>query len=160
MRYIGILLIFATALWLDHSYLSFRRRRLAVLEGIVNFLSFLQTELSVSPAPLAQIAKKFTHPALQSCGFLQALSQQGDLVCALDTLRFAFAPGSREWHLLEDFAYAFGKGYRAGEITRTDACVRALTECADTARSTLAKDEKMVHTLCASCSAGIVLLLF
>jgi len=157
LKIIGICILIFTFCLVARELIMLRRRRLLALEELHRFLSFAKVRIECYLCKISEIARDFKSPTLQKSGFLSALS---DGCGAAHAFRTAFSPttlGERGYRVLDELFLSLGEGYLDGELVRIDAAVSELSELVAMERAEASRGARLVRTLCAALSLGVLI---
>lgn len=142
MRFVGAILLAAALSY--HFLSSYAKEEKALCEarGFLLLLRHIRAEIAGLSTPLPQIIAKFDNEALQKCGFLPAAKEK-ELADALEASKAASAlPEKLHRELLAYFS-AFGKSFRAEELSRCDSVTASLEEAVREMEAALPKKRRL-----------------
>lgn len=155
----GMAITVAAGVLIALRFSRFQDRRLSQYTAFLSFLAFLSREIGCFSRPVGEAVRDYSDGTLDEIGFLGALVRTESFSEAMVACRPSLCLSSESESLLVSFAAGFGHGYREEEV-RAIAGVREELERQYAAEERqIPRQKRLVHTLCASLSAGVVILL-
>ena len=154
----GICILLFTSILVSRELVETRRRRLALCEELLRFVSFLRLQIGCYLRPTAEVARQFRSDDLSACGFLS--DENGD-----DLGRSFLSSGAPKivgkecTRIVASLLSSLGSGYLNDEIGLIDAHRAELSTLVDGERDETARQIRLIRTLTASASIGLIILI-
>ena len=158
LKLVGICILLFTSVLISHELVAARRRRLLLCEELLRFVSFLRLQIGCFLRPTAEVAREFRSDSLSACGFLSG-------GCGEDLGRSFSSSGAPEivgkecTRIVESLFASLGSGYLDDEIGLIDAHRAELSALVDAERTEAARQIRLIRTLTASASVGLIILI-
>lgn len=151
------LLIGALSYFLSSSLRGYKRRTLSLCEEIYALLLHIKLEVSCYLRPVGEILKGYSSPMLEEIGFLPVARREGLSRALVECADCRLS--SEEVRLLSSLFSSLGTGYARDEIKLMEGVAQEFSRLLKERRSLIAKDIKLINTLCASAALGTLILL-
>ncbi len=158
MKFVGILLIGAAAVWFSFEQVKRERERLLLLEELYRFIECIRSEITCYLRPISEIPANFSSELLCECGFLCDAVNLG-LNKAYIRLEEKFNLKNEEKKLLGRFFSLVGRGYAADEIKLSESVGEELLRIIGRERADAPKRKKLVVTLSGAAAFALIILL-
>ena len=153
---IGAACIFAVALIWGRDRVKKEEQRIAVLRGLLKFVTFVKDEIANFRTPLDKIFESFSVEALTETRFSEYLVK-GDTDGAVDSLKGKIPDDAlRE---LSVFLAELGGGYCEGQVALCDVFSKRLDTCTTELLSTFNDRTRMYRLLPLLIAASVIILL-
>ena len=159
IRYLGMALLFFSALAASGLYADRRRARLLELEAWLILTVTLREEISTHLRPLREALSELSLPPLMHSGFLEAVREG-------QSVRRAWEMSSAKSTLMGDARRAvdgllatLGRSHRAEELDRLAVHEQRLRSLVETERADGARAVRLCRTLCTSAALALALVL-
>ena len=129
------------------SGVRYERRRLRVVEGWIDTIRYIRTQIDCYLTPLGEILERC--PSTVGTTDLSALLASSRLYLDADTYRF-----------LETFTRELGGSYREEQLKNCDFCLAELYHKRETLSRELPSRQRLALTLCTCLSIGAAILLW
>ncbi len=143
-RLAGAAILMCASLFLSLRLTAAKRKRERELYEICDLIRYVRNNIDSFLTPLGSIFSKFSSPALDSCGFVEALENGGLSSAAVSE---GISLLSNERRLLLAFSEKLGLGYRDEEIRLCDYYYKEFSEIARREREENDKKSKMYKYL-------------
>jgi hypothetical protein len=134
-------------------------RGLSVMEEMHRFLKHMRMQIACFLRPQAELTVGFSSASLDAVGFLPAVRECGSLLRAYRECRGAIAPTGEEDRVLSLLFSAIGGGYLEEELRLIDGYVAEFAALVEARRQEAPKRRRLIKTLCATATAGILILI-
>lgn len=153
----GLVVIFAVLLYGGFS-IGFECRDVCRrLDGLCRLVCFIRSRIECYNQPLYEIYKEFEDDALEDCGFLEKLRNEG-FSSALE--RYKDIETSEELiHHLSEFSSQLGRSLSSEQIKNCDAMIYYLNECLCKERERLPQKIKLIKAVSVAVAAMVVIVL-
>ena len=158
LKYIGLVLITVSAVWVSGEYSMAQKRRLSELLGFVDFTAHMRIGIGCFMYKGSELAQGFECEALERVGFLEALRGGMTLSDAFDSCKKRLSLGLREREALDELFSCVGRGYLSDGVRITDKTLSMLEKIKDRLRIDVPKNIKLFTTLAAALSVGVIIL--
>ena len=158
LKLVGICILLFTSMLVSRELVAARRQRLALCEELLRFVSFLRLQIGCFLRPMAEVAREFRSDSLCACGFLC----EGDFDDLGRSFSSSDAPkivGKECTRIAESLFSSLGSGYLDDEIGLIDAHRAELAALVDAERTEAARQIRLIRTLTASASVGLIILI-
>ena len=158
LKLFGICILLFTSMLISRELADARRRRLALCEELLRFLSFLRLQIGCFLRPISEIACEFRSSTLSACGFLKDGGVE-DLSVAFSSSDAPRIAGKECTRIVESLFTSLGVGYLDNEIGIIDSHRAELTELVEVERTEAARQIRLIRTLTASAAVGLIILI-
>lgn len=159
IKALAAVLVLVVARTLSGEYKKFTESKLRLYDGFVSLLSFIKTELECRSRSVREWAAEFSDEALDGCGFLESLKNDGNLSSAFSAAKKGCsALGEEATKLLCAYFSSFGKSYRAAEEEQTRKTHDELSRILAHERSDSQRSVRAVRVLTYAVAIGVILL--
>lgn len=158
LKLVGICILLFTSILISRELVAARRRRLAVCEELLRFVCFLRLQIGCYLRPVSEIASQFCSDELEACGFLP-LGDGGRLDQAFSSSCVPRIVGARCAQVAHSLFSSLGSGYLEDEIKLIDAHCADLKEIIEGERIEASRQARLIRTLTASLSLGLIILI-
>ncbi len=158
LKLIGICILLFTSILISRELVRQRQRRLAVFEELLRFVGFLRLQIGCFLRPVPEVVANFHSDELCACGFLP-LADGADLESAFSSSDAPRIVGTECARVAESLFSSLGTGYLEDEIKLIDAHRAQLSELVEGERAESARRVRLVRTLTASVSLGLIILI-
>lgn len=158
LKLVGICILLFTSVLISRELVSIRRKRLAVCEELLRFVSFLRLQIGCYLRPASDVAQEFRSSELSACGFLTDGGRE-DLSADFLASGAPQIAGKECARIVESLFSSLGAGYLDDEIGLIDAHRAELAELVETERTEAARQIRLIRTLTASATVGLIILI-
>ena len=158
LKLVGICILLFTSILISRELVAQRRRRLALCEELLRFVCFLRLQIGCFLRPVPEVVADFHSDELTACGFLP-LRDDGDLAFAFSSSVAPDIVGAGCAQVLTSLFSSLGSGYLDDEIRLIDAHTSQLGQIVELERVEAARQARLIRTLTASASLGLVILI-
>lgn len=156
LKLVGICILLFTSILVSRELVSRRKRRLLVYEELLRFVAFLRLQIGCFLRPIPEVVADFRSDELERCGFLT--SDDGAGIAA----RFASSAlpgivGEDCSRVVDSLFSSIGSGYLEDEIRLIDVHKEQLSQLVERERDETARQVRLIKTLAASASLGLVI---
>ena len=158
LKLIGICILLFTSILISRELVAARRHRLEVCEELLRFVCFLRVQIGCFLRPTADVVVNFSSDSLAACGFPSrggALDPCRDFASS-DVPRIVGKECSR---IIESLLSSLGSGYLEDEMGLIDAHRAELSALVEGERAEAARQVRLIRTLTASATLGLVILI-
>ena len=159
VKLLGIVLILCAAVTLRSLMLERRLLRHLLCEELYRFLIHVKTRISCYLDPPSRLHLNFESDALSRCGFLKMLSDGEGVAESLRKSNASQILSREELNSVNEALSCVGIGYLDEQIGLLDEKSKAFFAVLEKERESYSRDVKLINTLTASLSLGIVILL-
>lgn len=157
LRLLGGALLMIFALMCGRAYSSYSARAIAELDGFISFMSHVRLKVATQLATQSALCDGFECESLERCGFLPALREGKRVMDAYNKAAIAVCQPARR--VLSSFFSGLGRGYRSDELARADSAISECERILAREREQMPKDVKLIYTLLAAISLGLLIFL-
>ena len=116
LRLLGAMLVGVGAILLLRRYERYLRTRLEEYRGLISLIDHAEGEISKFLTYGSELFRNFSCEALERCGLLSAISEEGGLYAAFIKCRGRMSLSAAAKEELGSMLSALGTGYREGEL--------------------------------------------
>ena len=158
LKWVGALLVAAAIVFASREYSRYAKRRISECESFLSLLRHVKGEINRFLSTPSAIFKSYSDENLERVGFL-ALQREGkSLYECFEGCRCRLSIPERIKDKLSRFFYGFGENYKDGEISRTEYYIDEIEPLLREEWEALPDRIKLVRTLAAAISLGLIIL--
>ena len=159
MKIVAVVIISASAIFIARELSERNRCGLFLMEELMRFLNHARMQLVCFLRPQGELGDGFESDALTGVGFLPTLKKSGSLLSAYESAKGRLQPTEEEDRVISLMFSGFGRGYLLEEVKKLDSCLSELSALIDRRRLEMPKKCKLIKTLCATATAGLIILI-
>lgn len=156
LKLIGICILLFTSILISRELVTRRQRRLRVCEELLRFVSFLRLQIGCFLRPVPEAVSEFHSDELSRCGFLPVNSGT-DIAVAFSSSAAPSIVGGECTRIMDSLFSSLGKGYLDNEIKLIDTHHGRLCELVEGERAEAVRQARLIRTLTASASLGLII---
>lgn len=156
LKLVGICILLFTSILISRELVARRRRRLFVCEELLRFVSFLRLQIGCFLRPVPEAVSEFHSDELSACGFLP-VANGVDIDAAFFSSAAPSIVGKECTRIIDSLFSSLGKGYLDNEIKLIDTHYERLCELVEGERTEAVRQARLIRTLTASASLGLII---
>ena len=158
LKLVGVCILLFTSVLICRELVEYRRRRLALCEELLRFVSFLRVQIGCFLRPVPEVASGFHSDEFMACGFLFDVGE-GDLGQAFLSSDAPSLAGEKCARVMGSLLSSLGSGYLDDEIKLIDVHRAELAEVVEQERVEAVRHGRLIRTITAASSLGLVILI-
>ena len=157
LKLVGICILLFASILISRELISRRKRRLVLCEELLRFVSFLRLQIGCFLRPVSEVVALFRSDEFSACGFFPLDS--GDLGHAFSSSDAPEIVGAECARVACSLFSSLGSGYLDDEVKLIDAHRAQLSELVDKEREETVRQVRLIRTLTAAISLGVIILI-
>ena len=157
LKLVGICILLFTSILISRELTLRCRRRLALYEELLRFVSFLRLQIGCFLRPVPEVVAIFHSDEFCTCGFFPITSD--DVEGAFSSSEAPRIVGDKCAGIMRSLFSSLGSGYLDDEVKLIDTHRTQLSVLVDKEREETVRRVRLVRTLTASISLGLIILI-
>ena len=157
MKYIGILLVLAAAVFVSRDYTNYINKRSVECKDFLAFIAHMRIQVGCFLRPVKMLGEGFTSSALEKAGFISALSDSDCILDAYKKCEPNLSLSAEEKALLDNFFSSFGEGYLDDGLKLIESSYSGMERLYKNLCEEKAKNLKLVTALAVTFALGIII---
>ena len=157
MKYIGVFLLCLAAALFSREKIRIIEKRRCELLFFTELIGHIRREVSFFAKPLRKACEGFCSDYAVCDGFLSAVSEGGELGVAYESVRKTLSLSEDEQELVHNIFLSLGSSCLEENVKKLEAAEEELTRLSEAFGAEAKKRIKLVETLTATLSVGVII---
>ena len=157
MKYVGILLVLASAFISSREFSRRMDQRVAECKDFLAFIAHMRIQVGCFLRPVKELGEGFSSPALERVGFIAALKECDRIYDAYSKCEGELSLSDAEREVLNTLFSSFGEGYLDDGIKLIDNCHSAMERLYLKLCEEKTKNTRLVTALSVTAALGVII---